>query len=761
MLDAERTRLATRRSTLHAELAAQPSHASVRAATTALDRAEQLVATGADEHSRIGREVSALVALVRARGDNVRRRAGELALPGIAEDLRAYGAALDVFAAVAAAWLDARAAAGSLAERAALRDGTAQRSSDQAVAARDTAAELAASAEVLAARLAAVEASVGVEFQELDAQLRAITDQLGAVDEVRTALRDRELDLVGKIGGLREQRDADAAATDRAVADRDLAAHRIRRLATGTLGSDAQLDLEPGDGVRAALVMARLLAERVSDAFEERHLRAAQGRLDEAVHEVRERLAGRADLEIEPGDDAVLLTATVDGRRLGAAALNRLLTDEQAAAAAALSSEEHDLFDRTLTGDTRRHVAERIRTADELVRGMNRRLGRVRTASKVRVQLNWQVDPDLPPGTRQARDLLLRDPATLTADERDALHRFFRERITEARDTGGSASWEAQLTRVFDYAAWHRFLVTVDLGDGTGQHQRLGDEDGPRGPSAPVTMPPSLPSTSVWNRPSLGAAGPRRRGRAGGRCRRRDRGCTPQGTAAPGRSSTYSPVICGTSHDRGWPVPNAAGIERADHWREVYMRRGDTQVSWFSADPACSLELIDAAGVDPALPAVDVGAGAARLVDALLGRGFIDVTALDVSDDGLAHTRARLGPDAHRVRCVVADVLDWVPDHVFGLWHDRAVFHFLTDPADRQRYRDLLADALSPGALVVIGTFAADGPESCSGLPTARYTPAGLAAELGDGLQVVAQRREEHRTPWGVVQPFTWLALRR
>jgi len=208
-------------------------------------------------------------------------------------------------------------------------------------------------------------------------------------------------------------------------------------------------------------------------------------------------------------------------------------------------------------------------------------------------------------------------------------------------------------------------------------------------------------------------------------------------------------------------VQHTTGSGRAAHWRDTYSRNGDTRVSWYSADPACSLEMIDAGGgADPALPAVDVGAGASRLADALLARGFADVTVLDVADDGLAHTRARLGADAARLRCVVADVLDWVPDRRFGLWHDRAVFHFLTDPADRRRYRDLLAAALAPGALVVVGTFAADGPRSCSGLPTARYAPEDLAAELGDGLQVVAERREEHRTPSDAVQPFTWLALR-
>lgn len=204
------------------------------------------------------------------------------------------------------------------------------------------------------------------------------------------------------------------------------------------------------------------------------------------------------------------------------------------------------------------------------------------------------------------------------------------------------------------------------------------------------------------------------------------------------------------------------GVDRAQHWAEVYTRRGDTQVSWYTAEPSPAHALIDAAaGLDPGLPAVDVGAGASRFVDALLARGFTDVTALDVSDDGLAHSRARLGAAAQRVRWTVVDVLDWVPDRRFGLWHDRALFHFLTEERDRARYRDLLESALAPDALVVVGTFAADGPEQCSGLPTSRYGPAELAAALGSGLRVVAHRREEHVTPAGGVQPFTWLALRR
>lgn len=112
------------------------------------------------------------------------------------------------------------------------------------------------------------------------------------------------------------------------------------------------------------------------------------------------------------------------------------------------------------------------------------------------------------------------------------------------------------------------------------------------------------------------------------------------------------------------------------------------------------------------------------------------------------------------MRCVHADVLRWTPDRRFELWHDRAVFHFLVDAADRRRYVRALRDAVAPGGAVVIGTFAADGPPTCSGLPVARYSVADLAAELGDPFDVVASRRVEHVTPRGAVQPFTWVAGR-
>lgn len=148
-------------------------------------------------------------------------------------------------------------------------------------------------------------------------------------------------------------------------------------------------------------------------------------------------------------------------------------------------------------------------------------------------------------------------------------------------------------------------------------------------------------------------------------------------------------------------------------------------------------------------------------MDHLVSRGLRCITVLDVSAAALARARSRLGAGQQAVTWIEADVTgDW-PVPAVDIWHDRALFHFLTEERDRARYRDLLESALAPDALVVVGTFAADGPEQCSGLPTARYGPEELAAALGSGLRVVAQRREEHVTPAGGVQPFTWLALRR
>jgi len=191
----------------------------------------------------------------------------------------------------------------------------------------------------------------------------------------------------------------------------------------------------------------------------------------------------------------------------------------------------------------------------------------------------------------------------------------------------------------------------------------------------------------------------------------------------------------------------------------VYENKGATAVSWFQATPTVSLELIDVLEVAHDEAVIDIGGGASILVDHLVRRGFTDLSVLDVSDAALRQARLRLGDEAP-VSWLCEDVLSWIPRRRYALWHDRAVFHFLTDDADRRAYLDALRSGIRPGGALIVATFAEDGPEHCSGLPVIRYSADGLTHVLGTGLEVVAERRELHTTPAGSVQPFTWIAAR-
>jgi len=198
----------------------------------------------------------------------------------------------------------------------------------------------------------------------------------------------------------------------------------------------------------------------------------------------------------------------------------------------------------------------------------------------------------------------------------------------------------------------------------------------------------------------------------------------------------------------------------ARHWDSAY-EEGDASCSWFEERPGRSLDMLERAGVTPRDSVIDVGGGTARLVDELIARGFGDLTVLDVSEVALSRARSRLRARADRVTWLVADLLEWVPARTYRVWHDRAVFHFMTAEDDQRRYLEALHAATSAGAVAIFGCFAVDGPSSCSGLPVARYEPAGLAERLGEQWQLVAEGREEHTTPTRVVQPFSWAALRR
>jgi len=200
--------------------------------------------------------------------------------------------------------------------------------------------------------------------------------------------------------------------------------------------------------------------------------------------------------------------------------------------------------------------------------------------------------------------------------------------------------------------------------------------------------------------------------------------------------------------------------EAAAHWDAAYAQ-GDGTRSWFETHPNMSLRMLDSAGVSAADALIDVGGGASPLAGVLLDRGFRDLTVLDISAAGMRHARGRLGPRADQVHWLTADVLSWHPPRHYQAWHDRAVFHFLTADEHRQQYLHTLDTATAPDAISVFGCFAPDGPQHCSGLPVARYSPAQLARRIGAKWRLISQAREEHITPAGTIQPFTWIALRR
>ena len=203
--------------------------------------------------------------------------------------------------------------------------------------------------------------------------------------------------------------------------------------------------------------------------------------------------------------------------------------------------------------------------------------------------------------------------------------------------------------------------------------------------------------------------------------------------------------------------------ERERHWSAVYEQKAVDAVSWYQAAPGVDLAMIRAAALPAGARVIDVGGGASMLVDALLDDG-LEPTVLDIAAPALAATRARLGDRASRARFVVADATAWTPDAAYALWHDRAVFHFLVDEPAREAYGRALAAALAPAGHVVVGTFAPDGPERCSGLPVRRWGPDELAAELsrasGRDLEKVQTATERHRTPWGSEQSFAFVHLR-
>lgn len=202
-------------------------------------------------------------------------------------------------------------------------------------------------------------------------------------------------------------------------------------------------------------------------------------------------------------------------------------------------------------------------------------------------------------------------------------------------------------------------------------------------------------------------------------------------------------------------------MNRQEYWDQIYRTKSAHEVSWHQRRPDVSLALIAASGVSKDAGIIDVGGGASTLVDFLLDDGYTRLAVLDVSAAALCQSRARLGARAEAVEWFEADVTSFHPPYRFGLWHDRALFHFLTLANDRCAYVATLRRTVQPGGAVIISTFAPDGPPQCSGLEVVRYDEQSILAELGAEFQLREVRRETHITPWQSEQRFIYFRFQR
>ncbi len=215
-----------------------------------------------------------------------------------------------------------------------------------------------------------------------------------------------------------------------------------------------------------------------------------------------------------------------------------------------------------------------------------------------------------------------------------------------------------------------------------------------------------------------------------------------------------------TGDSTSTPAHDAAhNRSTSTQWDATYATKGAPERSWSEDVPDGSLLFIDGAELDPSAGIIDVGGGSSRLVDQLLARGFSDVTVLDISSAAIDEARGRV--DDNRVQWIIADVTEWIPARTYVLWHDRAAFHFLTSPADRARYVATATRAIEAGGHLVLATFTHSGPPTCSGLAVQRWSGHELTELFAHGFTFIESAVRDHVTPWGAVQPFTWVTLQR
>jgi SAM-dependent methyltransferase len=200
-------------------------------------------------------------------------------------------------------------------------------------------------------------------------------------------------------------------------------------------------------------------------------------------------------------------------------------------------------------------------------------------------------------------------------------------------------------------------------------------------------------------------------------------------------------------------------MERQQHWDEVY-HKPTSKLSWHQGHPTTSLQLITAI-VPPPARVIDVGGGSSSLAGALLGAGYPGVSVLDISQIAIEQAKERIGPLSAEIRWIVGDVTTIENLGEYDVWHDRAVFHFLTSPEDRAAYCKVLHGSIRRGGHLIIATFGLEGPEQCSGLPVCRYGPESLRDAFGADFVVIRDLTEDHVTPWGQTQQFYYAVFQR
>ena len=203
-------------------------------------------------------------------------------------------------------------------------------------------------------------------------------------------------------------------------------------------------------------------------------------------------------------------------------------------------------------------------------------------------------------------------------------------------------------------------------------------------------------------------------------------------------------------------------MDKKEHWENVYATKSQDQMSWYRDHLDNSLKLILQTGVEKDAAVIDVGGGSSTLVDDLLDTGFTDISVVDISGTAITKSRERLGASSQKINWIVADITEAdLPDDRFDVWHDRAVFHFLTDADDRRKYVDLLIRALRPGAHLIVAAFGLEGPQKCSGLDVVRYSPETMQGEFGGQFTLVESLNETHNTPFGTTQEFVYCHFKK